>query len=148
MVVEAPAPLPLKRIRLTNIDPMEVEAAKVIFLPKLHLFMIFVYAKFCWSLSTFWFKSFFLIMGRSGFCLRWSNCALIVEYWKIYSWVWCRYCCSFNLAWFCLCLLDFGKVWSDKQILPHGRVLISTLILEHNWVAEEHRNLRWKALGR
>jgi len=31
MVVEAPAPLPLKRRRLTNIDPMEVEAAKAKF---------------------------------------------------------------------------------------------------------------------
>lgn len=27
--------------------------------------------------------SLFLIMGCSGFCLRWSNCALIVEYSKI-----------------------------------------------------------------
>jgi hypothetical protein len=44
MVAEAPAPLPLKRRRFTNIDPMEVEAAKVIFLPKLNIFMVFVYA--------------------------------------------------------------------------------------------------------
>jgi hypothetical protein len=49
MVAEAPAPLPLKRRRFTNIDPMEVEAAKVIFFQNLTFlwYLYMQYAMFC-----------------------------------------------------------------------------------------------------
>lgn len=56
MVVDAPSALPFKRRRLTNIDPMEAEAAKVIILTK-HLLSILLVFVICNVLLSFFIHS-------------------------------------------------------------------------------------------